>query len=70
MKCPQCQRATQQPEPNYDFNRLCCRVRFLHILPDDDIRADWLRRWRTQGLNAQQTHDTYQTQRKQTIDKH
>lgn len=42
----------------------------MAALPDNDIRADWLRRWRTQGLNAQQTHDTYQTQRKQTIDKH
>ncbi len=29
-----------------DFNRICCRVRFVMSLPGRAQRAGWLERWR------------------------
>lgn len=31
-----------------DFNRICCRVRFVMSLPSREMRAGWLERWRKQ----------------------
>lgn len=31
-----------------DFNRICCRVRFVMSLPSREQRAGWLERWRKQ----------------------
>lgn len=36
----------------YDFNRLCCRVRFILSLPTRDMRATWLERWRAKDGKA------------------
>ena len=29
-----------------DFNRVCCRVRFVMSLPSREMRAGWLERWK------------------------
>ena len=29
-----------------DFNRVCCRVRFVMSLPNREMRVGWLDRWR------------------------
>lgn len=30
----------------FEFNRVCCRVRFVLGLPAREMRAEWLERWR------------------------
>ena len=35
-----------------DFNRICCRVRFVMSLPTREMRACWLERWRSRDGNA------------------
>jgi len=35
-----------------DFNRICCRVRFVMSLPTREMRAGWLERWRSRDGNA------------------
>ncbi len=37
---------------HYDFLRLCCRVRFLLVLPSVGVRRAWLERWAWQGDKA------------------
>lgn len=29
-----------------DFKRVCCRVRFVMTLPNREMRAGWLERWK------------------------
>ena len=47
-----------------DFKRMCCRVRFLRTLPSNEMRMDWLKRWRAQGHEAQATLTEYKRQLK------
>ncbi len=35
-----------------DFNRICCRVRFVMSLPTREMRVGWLERWRSRDGNA------------------
>jgi len=35
-----------------DFNRICCRVRFVMSLPTREMRVGWLDRWRSWDGNA------------------
>lgn len=35
-----------------DFNRICCRVRFVMSLPTREMRVGWLERWRARDGNA------------------
>jgi len=35
-----------------DFNRICCRVRFVMSLPTREMRAGCLERWRSRDGNA------------------
>lgn len=35
-----------------DFNRICCRVRFVMSLPTREMLAGWLERWRARDGNA------------------
>ena len=30
----------------FEFNRVCCRVRFVLGLPDREMQAEWFERWR------------------------
>ena len=41
-----------QGSGQYEFFRLCCRVRFLLKLPSVDGRRAWLERWSGQGDKA------------------
>lgn len=42
-----------------NFKLMCCRVRFLRTLPSNEMRMDWLKRWRGQGYEAQATLNEY-----------
>ena len=56
--CADCQ-ANPSGGGRGDFNRMCCRLRFLRTLPSNDVRMDWLKRWRGQGYEAQATLNEY-----------
>ena len=48
MSCILCAQASG----HYDFNQLCCRVRYLLTLPNLEARRAWLDQWRRQGDKA------------------
>lgn len=35
-----------------DFNRVCCRVRFVMSLPSREMRSGWLERWKQKDGSA------------------
>jgi hypothetical protein len=39
----------------FDWNNVCCRVRFLLDQPNRDARIQWIERWRKQGDHAMAT---------------
>ena len=43
--CPLC----QTPAGRYDWANVCCRVRFMAVLPSKSARMAWLDRWRMHG---------------------
>lgn len=47
-ECEQCAKSSAI----YDFNRICCRVRFILSLPTREMRSGWLERWRSRDGKA------------------